>query len=344
MMGPHATADEIRALRRRELDPAAIVALTRHLAACESCAALARADADATSGSSLVDNAARITHPDLEEELFPYVDGKSSGERKEFIEEHLNDCARCREDFADARRERMRMMRPRRIVMWSAIAAAVAAAITPALVHREPAVHAPVPRAVRVVTPIHSPRRSDWEALVNDAIAKGRIVPPQSFASVRREPESLRGAATPENVKLVPAGVVVATTTPRFTWQSHGEPAVVSVYVGSNLAAQSATTTASEWTPDKPLERGAVHAWQVELKSKGERRLEPVPPDPPATFRVADEKSWKEIEEARRTRPDDHLLIGILLARAGLKQEALDELALSKDPKASELANSVRSW
>src|SRR5258705_3496006 len=47
MMDEHATAEDLTSLRRKELDPAAIWDLTRHLAVCAACAAAGRATVDA---------------------------------------------------------------------------------------------------------------------------------------------------------------------------------------------------------------------------------------------------------------------------------------------------------
>jgi anti-sigma factor RsiW len=96
MMRAHATAEELQALRRRELEPAAIVELTRHLGGCEACAELARSGVDASAADALRAAATRVTHPDLEEELFPYVNGTLDTEQRRAVAEHLLTCARCR--------------------------------------------------------------------------------------------------------------------------------------------------------------------------------------------------------------------------------------------------------
>lgn len=343
-MGQHATADDLRRLRGRELEPGAIVTLTRHLATCESCAALARRHAG---GTSLVAEMRQASHPDLEEELFPFVDGTLDAERSEWVSEHLHDCKRCAEDVADARMERARLRRaPRRTLAWIAAAAAAIVIVTMVVLQRQPAPVVPSSNPVRVPPPIPRPENADpWSLIVSRTLAEGKLAPPAVWTSVRRDPERLRGTVTGEHAALSPESVVVATATPRFHWPSHGaEQAVVSVYDGRDLVAKSSPTTASSWTPEKPLARGRTYAWQVEVTSGSERRLMPQPPDPPAMFSIVDEASWNELEKARRERPDDHLLFAILEARAGLKQDSLDDFAKTGDARAQALADSVHRW
>jgi hypothetical protein len=64
---------------------------------------------------------------------------------------------------------------------------------------------------------------------------------------------------------------------------------------------------------------------------------------------VADADSLRQIQEARRTRPADHLLLGVLYARAGMQREAEEELSLHTaqhpgDTKARGLLEAIRRW
>jgi hypothetical protein len=348
MMRSHATPDEIRALRRRALDPATVLDLTRHLGSCAACRALAGEQVSASPASP---------HPDLETELFVYVDGSADdltlgAGQWEAIDEHVRDCARCREDVADLRSERLAMTpaprQPghvlRRASPWIGLAAAAVIGLVFILPTPDRAVSPAAQPHSAHVTPAAPPqRRSDWESLVRAALQNGRIDPPATIRGLREQSENLRGAGDPKHAALAPTALVVAVTQPRFSWPSNGETAVVSVFDGPNLVAQSAPVKGSEWTPGQPLRRGRVYAWQVELTSAGGRRIVPLPPDPPAQFGIVDAPAWQAIEEARRARPGDHLLLGILEARAGLKREALDDLTQAGAP-AGPLAASVRAW
>lgn len=344
-MDDHAAPEELDALRAHRLAPADVLRVTRHLAACAECAAQAREPIDAAAAaSSLRAEMDAGAHPDLVVDLFAYADGTVDAARRAEIAEHLLTCARCRENVADARGERRRLRAsPGRV--WRVVAVAAAIAIALAWIYlMRPAPQAPprVPRATPVVvTP--DARPAEWQAIVDDALRSGMAIPP-SLKSVRANADTLRGISPTGHAVLSPSGVVLSTDRPRFVWSSRGETAVVSVFDGVNRVAQSRPTTESSWTPEQPLARGRAYAWQVELTSNGTRRLMPVPPDPPAMFRIVDEASLSAIEKARSERPDDHLLLAILEARAGLKVEALTDFAQVNDERASALAAAVRKW
>jgi hypothetical protein len=95
------------------------------------------------------------------------------------------------------------------------------------------------------------------------------------------------------------------------------------------------------------LPRGVPLLWQVEVRTaSGSKRVLPSPPDPPAIFRVLDASSLREIEEARRLQPRNDLLLGVLYARAGLKDRAVEALGrhASQHPETMNLLRSVQSW
>jgi hypothetical protein len=142
--------------------------------------------------------------------------------------------------------------------------------------------------------------------------------------------------------------VVLVTDRPRFRWHAGGARAVVSIFDGPRRVARSGLLNVSEWTPDSPLPRGRTYQWQVELRN-GTPHIVPAPPDPPAAFRVMDEPSLQELSAALRERPDDHLLLAVLYARAGARSDAAKELAAyraahANDAAARQLAESLQSW
>jgi hypothetical protein len=62
-----------------------------------------------------------------------------------------------------------------------------------------------------------------------------------------------------------------------------------------------------------------------------------------------DDTSFHDLTTAQRERPGDHLLLGILYARAGIQKEAAKELATYRnshpnDAAAQELMESVEGW
>jgi hypothetical protein len=159
----------------------------------------------------------------------------------------------------------------------------------------------------------------------------------------------VRGHSTASSTAaLEPAGVVLMTDRPRFRWKTSVSRAVVSIFDGPRRVARSGLLNVSEWMPDSPLPRGRTYQWQVELRN-GTPRILPAPPDPPAAFRVMDEASFRELTAAQRERPDDHLLLAVLYARAGARSDAEKELAAyraahANDVVARQLAESLQSW
>ena len=61
-------------------------------------------------------------------------------------------------------------------------------------------------------------------------------------------------------------------------------------------------------------------------------------------FHVLDEAAWREIEEAKRLLPNNHLLAGVLYAHAGVRDRAVEELRASSDPAAASLLREIQRW
>ena len=296
MMDEHATAEDLAALRRKELDPAAILDLTRHLAVCAACAAAARATVDA--------------------------------ERVE----------------ADLRREVEGVRRRRPLAWWAAAAAAAIAIVIIALAlpPRRPKAEPGTPLRRVIVTPAApAPQtaelrardygRRDWNALVQSALADGRLEMPRELRDLQRQPESVRNlAGHAARAELRPAGVIVESDRPLFSWNAvdRATSYTVEVFDGDRRIAQESGLHTTNWQPNRPLRRGRVYTWQVRVALPGdETAILPAPPDPPAVFRILDRAAFDEIAEAKRSFPDDPLLLGVLYARAGLEDRAREEIA-----------------
>jgi hypothetical protein len=335
-MDEHLTADDLVDLRSGAMDAVALLRATRHIARCAACAASVREGIDAPQAAgSLLAELSADRHLDLEEELFPYVDGVPGPAGRAAAEEHMRHCARCREDLDDLRAERSLRRRPRRLAVWSGLAAAAAIIVVVLLMRPEPQPSRPV-----------SPPVSPFAPVVRAALHAGRLDPPAALVALRREADTLRGPERAEHARLDPAGVVVTTTRPRFVWTAPGR-AVVSVYDGQTVVARSGALYVSAWIPETPLPRGRRYAWEVEVQSSGMDRVIPSTPDPPALFAVVDEKTWSEIETAHRA--GDRLAAAVLEARAGAKAEALSDFdayltANPQDAQVRALAASVRAW
>lgn len=149
-------------------------------------------------------------------------------------------------------------------------------------------------------------------------------------------------------IELSPSGVVVETTRPRFRWSAvEGAQYVVLLSHRGDVVAESEPLTANSWTPEQPLVRGRTYEWHLEIRTGANVRVVPAAPQSPARFEVLSSDARREIERARDTRPGDHLLAGILYARAGARDAAERELraaAAAGDGDAAKLLESLRAW
>ena len=336
--------------------------MLRHLGECPECAQLAygqsERDIDALQ-AMLVRERDESSHPG-HAELVAYADGSSGAPEREIIESHLEDCATCRTDVGDLlalRRIRPRMPRWRIAVMaaaaaillfvitmplWRQSRSPVAPASTrPAITVTQPADRPAQPQTPALTTSIRPPAapryaRAEWEKLVKTAVATGKLPFPTDLATLTA-PDVLRGPGDREVAKLSPAGVVTDDTRPRFTWPAtEGAEYVVMVYAGDEEIAKSDVLSVARWRPSKPLQRGRTYVWQVEVTAGGVSDILPAPPAPQAVFRVVSSRDHAQLEAAKATHPNDHVLHAVLAARAGLRDEALAALRRAEDSDETE--------
>jgi hypothetical protein len=341
-MTTHLSNGQIDGFRRGTLAGDELAAVIRHLADCRECGAKARAAAFAVASELAGED-----HPDVDE-LFAFADGTLDRARRLEIEEHLRDCTRCSEDVADARRENARL-HPRQPVWRLAVAAAIGIVVAGAafwltrpvaLITRPPRliVHIPLP-----------PTRSEWDPIVSEA-RRARAVPmPTIVRELRGTSDTLRGpGSAAAKLDMHPIGVVVASQQPAFTWRAQsGERYIVTVVCDDAVAAKSAAIATGTWTPAKPLPRGANCVWQLERLS--DHAILPSPPAPQPMFRVLDARTLAEIARAGSQTPRDDLAIGLLYARAGVRDAAEEHLgayatAHPADDAAAAILRSVQRW
>jgi hypothetical protein len=342
-MSVHVTSEDVERFRRGELPPAEAAAFGRHAQECAACAALLE--------PHLFAAAARVRgalqkHLDPDAQLFPFVAGRLDAAAREVVEEHLASCAECRQDVAELRAVETSVASRRaagsRRVAWIAVAAAAAAVGIvwgPGLLRQRDIVTAPE-RRVAPEAPV--------DPAVNEALRRGALVEPAIVRQLRGSGSHQRGPADSPVASMNPAGIVVETARPRFTWSAPERGLYeVSVYDGTKRIAASGPLRETQWSPDRDLPRGRTYAWQVETQ-RGERVITiPAAADPPALFHVLDETQWRAIDEARRRSPIDHRLLGVLYAKAGMRAAAEAELEAAvraRQQGAEVLLRSVRSW
>lgn len=354
-MRTHLHADDLARLQRGALTPVELLAVTSHLEECAACRGLGSAHIDARSLDGVLQDSAE-DHPNLETDLFRFVDGTLSPDEHERVEAHLGVCDRCRAEVDDLRAAaaslRTSSRSPARFFL---AAAAVIAAVFAGTLWFRPAPPDPVQPAPRVVVtrtspppaPPESRLKPEWESLVSEALRTARVTMPAVLAEVRTPAETVRGGGEASKDALSPAQIVVESDRPTFSWPAQtGTASVVIVYSGEDEVAVSPPLRTNRWTPPKPLPRGVPLTWQVELRRDDGNTIIPTPPDPPAMFRIVDAAALQEIEAARQEHPGNDLLIGLLYARAGLQDRAAEALRrhAATRPDSAGLLRSVESW
>jgi len=171
-----------------------------------------------------------------------------------------------------------------------------------------------------------------YQELLKKALTSQRIERSSQLQGLTRPPSSLMGANEKgEFSVLAPAGVVLMSDRPAFRW-SRLEGAtgyLVEVYDEQfkRVMASPELTTLS-WSATQSLSRGQIYSWQVKAVKDGQEVTVPRPPAPQAKFRVVDQGSFNEISRAKRAYGSSHLTLALLYAKAGLLNEAEQELRL----------------
>lgn len=191
----------------------------------------------------------------------------------------------------------------------------------------------------------------EWREAVAQIVARPSLDAPPVFLALQPVMPRLRGPEPPEVGRVVaPLAVIVESSRPELTWTlPAGGTAVASLYDGAALIEASPPLHDTRWRPSHDLPRGRVYAWQVEVVHRGETSILPPPSAPPARFAVLGAAEAAELARARVMTPNDHLLLAVLSARAGLQAEAEHELQAlvaqrPADPLPRALLASVQGW
>jgi len=292
-------------------------------------------------------------HLDPDQQM-AYCDGALRGDELETARLHLDACERCRADVEELAAWGAGAT-PRKTWLPYALAASLAAVAILGLfvgrqqqVTKHPRVATIPPVTATAPPPAPSYGNAEWDRLVRDVTSSGRLAMPAMLAALQPPAAHFRGEIAADDAHLAPAGIVVESTRPRFTWRA--EPAARYVVL---LAEQDGQIVESEplskptWQPASPLKRGRDYAWQLEVVTDKGSVVHPAPPHPPVRFHVLDDAASAEIADARKRFPDDHLLQAILFARHGLRDDAEHELLehRTKDQAlADALLRSIRTW
>jgi anti-sigma factor RsiW len=303
-------------------------------------------------------------HPD-HQDLVAFAESRLDGADREIVESHIAMCAQCAEDVRDVTEIRGQMAAPAAAPKqtWKyavGALAGIAALLALAVLLRRPE---PTPVTTEASAPSASPRegvtpasprqtalRDDEKTIVDAAIAARRVDIPADARALAGSVGQLLGgtAASAAMLPMSPSGTFVATASPQFSWQPVGGAASYRVAVfdaAFRELASSGPLTKTSWTPASPLPVSVPLAWQVTARmADGSEVLAPLPPRPEARFSVIDAATAAKIAELRTRLSDQPLALGILLAKAGLIDEAARELdRASAQPALADTAAALRS-
>jgi hypothetical protein len=182
---------------------------------------------------------------------------------------------------------------------------------------------------------------------VKAAMDSGNLRVPTSISGMAVGPVQLRGddvQAAAFHV-ISPLATAVVEDTPVFRWTPlEGATYTVSVYDDQFRAvARSASLTATEWRPEKPLARGAAYRWEVRAVHGKQVESVPPPTEPEARFVILGAEDARRLTAARANLTSQ-LALGVLYANAGALDDARRELsgaAGSSDPKDKAVAEKL---
>lgn len=283
------------------------------------------------------------------------------------VDDHLGACAACREralalsgghgrviDTVDMMRDelaadaRQPVPASRPVLRWAAIGAVAASvAITLNVIWGTRTTSSgPVARPTPVVAqaPTHETLTADEQALVDRAEATGELPRATVLASLKPPSGVLMGTANPTAAfgPLSPLSVV-DTERPTLSWTAAAESDALTEYRAEIFderyepVVRSAWQRATTWTPDRALSRGHRYVWQVTARTRDREITAPAPPQPEATFMVTTAEQSLELASLRRRAGDSHIALAVLLANAGVLDEAERELTLAsqQNPQSS---------
>jgi hypothetical protein len=342
-MNGHLSDFDLRQFVQGTMPPSGLLAADDHLAACHECRA--RAARIGAAASQLRDLQVRLIpvegHHLSDEDIQDHLAARMPPERRREVERHLQACESCLDAVRDA--WQWKTSAPARGRPWmylGAAAAVVLLVLMPWLVRRGPEERrreaAPSIAGMELLS-------VDEQSEVAAALRAGVAEPPAVLAELSADADVLMGAAPREMLRLIaPLGTVTVSDQPTFRWDPLPGTTAYSVAIFDDRLGQVAgvsQTSAGSWTPDQPLARGQLYSWQVTAERASESITAPVAPEPPARFAVMDPSSAANFERLLSARPDAHLLLGILAARAGARDEAEQHLGqVAQDDAHSALA------
>lgn len=311
------------------------------------------------------------------EDLQGYVDGTLSEPERDIVESHLEVCAECGASERDLQRIQQDLraaptLQVRGQVVWWQAAAAAAAVILVAYIAMLP-MRDRVSRLEAQIKTLEEEKgvlekqSRESALLMQDLQKKAANQPAQALSPEYRQmiaavvagkelalPSFLSDLHAPEGQMLGPSqgaefsligpvGTAVESETPVLRWTpwNGADSYVVSVFdAGFELVAKSGSLSTTQWPVPRSLKQGSVYAWQVIATRKGEQAKSPMPPAPPAMFKVLESNEVAKLSAVRQ-QVDTPLQLGILYAHFGILDAAAEQFR-QVDPSDPSSATATR--
>jgi hypothetical protein len=319
----HPSDAELRGFVGHTLAGKRVIEVDDHLAVCDVCRT--KAASIGRAGAKLVDLAADVLMVDAhltDEQLQQYV-GDQRRDGRDRLVRHVAQCETCGRAVNDLQRWAAASSTPRRRVSLAAAAAVVVLLLSPFAISRWFAGDSP--RETPSIAGLDL-LADDQRTRVTEALRAGVAEPPPILTAMMTGAEVLMGTAGTQAFRLTtPLATVTVTDRPTFRWDAlpGAVEYVIAVFDGElRPVAGPITLSETEWTPSEPLARGGSYVWQVSARRGASSVTVPTPPAPPARFSVMDAATASDVERMSRVAPDAHLLLGLVLAQAGARQDA----------------------
>lgn len=149
---------------------------------------------------------------------------------------------------------------------------------------------------------------------------------------------------------LAPVGETVLEPVPEFRWVKlpNARSYKISILDADFNEVLTAEVSGNSFKPDKPLKHGAKYLWRVAANTDDGEIVAPLPPQPPAVFRITGEKAKSRIESLKKNE-SDRFELAVFYAQEGMLDSAACALKeiLAKNPKhnaARRFLKQVEQW
>jgi hypothetical protein len=146
---------------------------------------------------------------------------------------------------------------------------------------------------------------------------------------------TLMGASGNDDGALTsPVGVVVREQQPNFKWigpakAEQYEVVIRELSTDEIVASTEGSIRITNWTSAKPLKRGHLYGWTVVASAEGNRVR--IPSSGTGMFKVLDESGERRLQKVETQVPRSRLVLGIVMYRLGLVDQAQREFELLKE-------------